>query len=414
MQFCFLVLVALFSGCASNFKAVSPRLPIFRSYSAPSTELLAIQLEPGAAVQQYQFFIGSKEGQSRVVRQDVDGLLIHVEFNQIGKEQDLVIQKGGVIIDRRELVPIGSKIAVASCMSDADLKMQEKMWKGLSSKLPQLLFFIGDNVYADFEDGNWTKSTTPNQLVRRHHQTRARLQIFKEFKLPRMVAVWDDHDFGANDGDGTYSFKEQSRSIFNQFFPINAVSQLSEIGTSKALVVNGVQFLFIDNRYYRKNGVTHWGEQQYQRIKKSVQSFAGPSVLIQGDQFFGGYHRFESFEGNNPDEFTKFKSDLKKAKYPILFLSGDRHLSEVMRIQAADIGQDTVEITSSPIHAKVFPSPWRTNPNPRQIIGLASKENYLILNLVAEKRLLSLEADFYGIDGPAIKTFKDVLKGQLR
>ena len=33
----------------------------------------------------------------------------------------------------------------------------------------------------------------------------------------KIIGVWDDHDFGINDGGGRFEFKEQNRDIFLDF-----------------------------------------------------------------------------------------------------------------------------------------------------------------------------------------------------
>lgn len=33
----------------------------------------------------------------------------------------------------------------------------------------------------------------------------------------KIIGVWDDHDYGINDGDKTYPFKNQTREVFLDF-----------------------------------------------------------------------------------------------------------------------------------------------------------------------------------------------------
>src|SRR5690606_32127208 len=104
-----------------------------------------------------------------------------------------------------------------------------------------------------------------------------------------------------------------------------------------------------------------------------------PTWLISGDQFFGGYHAYESYEGRHPRSFQAFLRRLKSQSAPVVFLSGDRHLAEIMEIPESLLGFRTFEITTSPIHAKVYDDPWKEFPNPRQIEGVAGVLNYAIL-----------------------------------
>ena len=46
-------------------------------------------------------------------------------------------------------------------------------------------------------------------------------------KFP-ILPVWDDHDFGLNDGDGTFKFKKESQTIFKRYFEIDQPSNQGE------------------------------------------------------------------------------------------------------------------------------------------------------------------------------------------
>ena len=77
--------------------------------------------------------------------------------------------------------------------------------------------------------------------------------------------------------------------------------------------------------------------------------------MIEGDEFFGAYQNFESFEGNHPRAFTRLLDEVKKARVPLFFVSGDRHLAQLQKLEPALIGYTAYELTTSAIHAKVFP-----------------------------------------------------------
>ena len=42
-------------------------------------------------------------------------------------------------------------------------------------------------------------------------------------------------------------------------------------------------------------------------FKNELKDSPDKLYLVSGDQFQGAYHRFESFEGNHPEKFIKFK-----------------------------------------------------------------------------------------------------------
>ena len=148
-----------------------------------------------------------------------------------------------------------------------------------------------------------------------------------------------------------------------------------------------MRFLFLDNRSFRSPNKldlpdqTHFGVEQEDWIEVQLKSANEPVLLVSGDQFFGGYQSFESYEGSHPKSFSAQLARWKKSKVPIVFVSGDRHLSEVIQVPRKYLGYQTFELTSSPLHAKVFPDAFQKNPSPNQKVGIAGKYNYMLLDL---------------------------------
>lgn len=49
-------------------------------------------------------------------------------------------------------------------------------------------------------------------------------------QLPRIIGVWDDHDYGKNDGDKHFPFKNRSRKAFLDFIgePLDTERRLQD------------------------------------------------------------------------------------------------------------------------------------------------------------------------------------------
>lgn len=302
----------------------------------------------------------------------------------------LVVREGGKLRDTRmlmtrDLKKKSAKVAVASCMFDGFGPEQKTMWSELASHNPDYVFLIGDNVYADFDGPKMGISVDAATLWRRYAETRNRLHHFRNEMLYPTVGLWDDHDYGLNNGDRTYKHREQAGRIFSAFFAQSPVPQVwaNGKGVGGRLAAYGREFLFLDNRFFRSpEGAadeTHFGTEQEEWLWKQLGSGSGPAWIVSGDQFFGGYHKFESYERQHPKSFKVFLRKLKETKRPVAFLSGDRHLLEFMKIEPALLGYTTYEITTSGIHAKVFPGSFKKAPNKRRIGGADDSLNYLIL-----------------------------------
>jgi alkaline phosphatase D len=303
-----------------------------------------------------------------------------------------------------------ARIAVASCMDDAFSAVQKEQWDALAEQKPDALFLIGDTSYVD---SGLEGPMTLAYFWKRHSKTRASLRLFQLPKLIPIFAIWDDHDFGVKDGNGSFALKEGSREIFWSFFgnPTYPGQLERGPGMSFRLEAFGQAFFFLDGRYFRSapekisgSLAQHFGRDTESWLFSSLDGRT-PSWLISGDQFFGGYHQYESYEGNHPTSFAKFMVRLKQRTNPVVFLSGDRHLSEVMRIDPSVLGFQTYEFTSSAIHAKVFPGTFAQAPNPRRIAGKDGEINFMTLETsVAGKWEIDVRA--FGARGRSLYRIK--------
>lgn len=319
-----------------------------------------------------------------------------------------VLDDRGSVLDIRHFKTFSKElknpsIAVISCLDDSYQDLQKMQWNEVWSQKPDALFLIGDNVYADIQAHKEKREVTTDDILKRYSQTRQSLQLYRQPQLIPVFATWDDHDYGKNDADATFPHKEFARETFDAFFPMSLNKVTSDgPGVATSFKIDRQVFVFFDDRYFRSprgddSQQTHFGKDQEEWFFKLLRKEKGPFWLVSGDQFFGGYHPFESYEGNHPRSFKKFINRLKKAKRTIVFVSGDRHLAEVMRIPAKELGYTTYEFTSSGLHARMFAGALEKAPNPRGIFGKDGTPNFLMIRSFAPTpRRLLLETTFLG------------------
>lgn len=317
-----------------------------------------------------------------------------------------VYSKSKELIDERTFKTLPkelkkARLFVISCTNDRFDELQKKQWAQIQSQKPDFLFLIGDNVYVD---NNPLISVDDEVLWNRYAETRNRLLLYKQRELVPTFAIWDDHDFGVNDGNSLFAFKEHAKNTFKTFFPMQENSLLfSGPGASSRLLLGQQQFLFFDDRFFRSpKGTTpqaHFGEEQENWALEAIQKHSGPSWLISGDQFFGGYHSFESYEGHHPQAFKNFIKKLKTSKKTLLFLSGDRHIAEIMKIEKPLFGFETYEFTSSGLHSQMYPGAIAKHPNKRLLFGKDGESNYLSIDIdLNAKNPLIFDIVFWGED----------------
>ena len=258
----------------------------------------------------------------------LDGLSLDEEYHlnistQLGKWKDERTFK--------TLDPKGfkTKILMASCMSDTYNDIGNVIWEKALEHKPDLLFFTGDNIYADIYSGIYIGAKIPStvdHLWRRHIDHAMTMKVYRAKRLVPSLAIWDDHDYGVNNGDGSYKNKIKSLEIFQTFFPLYENEYVKKgLGVGSSFKFREQNYLFLDARSFRdseenKKGY-HFGVKQRNWLHKNLQDSKNLNWLIAGDQFFGGYHPFESFEGVHPVEFKKFKNELKDLGKKYLFIS---------------------------------------------------------------------------------------------
>ncbi len=118
------------------------------------------------------------------------------------------IDEAGSVVDEREFKALDTlkpnpRIAIASCMKDIYVDSRESMWEALAMSEPDMIFLNGDTCYADKDNSD----ADEKGFWRRYSETRGLIGFFRFKKLIPMVACWDDHDYGANNGDKNWAKK---------------------------------------------------------------------------------------------------------------------------------------------------------------------------------------------------------------
>ena len=133
----------------------------------------------------------------------------------------------------------------ASCN---DQNQEQPFWPIILNQNPDLFLMMGDNVYAS------AKSDKPivDQYIKLNKNTDYR--NVRE-KIP-FLAIWDDHDYGQNDGGGDNPEKEEARKVFLNYWGYLKPSLPKEqkalyhsriVGNKK----QHVQFIMLDTRWDR-------------------------------------------------------------------------------------------------------------------------------------------------------------------
>ncbi|KAL7576107.1 hypothetical protein ACA910_000885 [Epithemia clementina (nom. ined.)] len=110
-----------------------------------------------------------------------------------------------------------SRILFGSCNSQY---RDQQLWSAILARNATAFIWGGDAVYADSKIRGQEIAATPEILAQ---SFRAQLnqtgyqQLIMEPNNMTVVGVWDDHDYGINNGDRDYPYKKESAALFVDF-----------------------------------------------------------------------------------------------------------------------------------------------------------------------------------------------------
>ena len=180
--------------------------------------------------------------------------------------------------DRNTLV----QIAFGSCISDPS----SPIWDSILATDPDVFILLGDTVYLEHEDLGRSK-----RIRARFHRLFSEPGFARLRKAIPTYAIWDDHDFGPNDGDSQFIHADVSRMVFRDFWSLPPTILDDKGGIYGKLHLPNVTVLLTDNRSYRRNPVSGkasqlFGPRQLAWIESELVQPRTPLVVIaSGNQF---------------------------------------------------------------------------------------------------------------------------------
>ena len=268
---------------------------------------------------------------------------------------------------------------------------------------PALFLFVGDNIYAD---------TTDMAVMRQKYATLQNLPGFADLmSRSRVLATWDDHDYGVNDGGSEYELRGQAQQVFVDFWkdPLDSPRRgRPGVYESHRFGPEGkrLQVLLLDTRYFRgplKKGerrvggpyvptddktISMLGEPQWEWLEGQLRESADFRIIVTSIQCIAQDAGQETWS-NMPHERTRFFQLLQKTGTKnVVLLSGDRHWSELSMTE--EPGFPLYELTSSSLN-QVHPRGTPTDNKFRHLPKTYHLPNYGILGIDWEAKRVKLE-----------------------
>ena len=258
----------------------------------------------------------------------------------------------------------------------------QPIWDAVVAAKPDLFIFAGDNIYADTNDMAVMKAKYAKLAAQPGYQ--------KLLKTCPVLATWDDHDFGVNDGGKDYPEKKEAARICLDFFGVpkdDPRRTRDGIYGSQVIGEKGkrVQIILLDTRYFRddldryKRGearpgnIVGWykptkdtsrtllGEHQWKWLEEELKKPAEVRVIVSSIQVVSWEKGMECW-GNMPHERDRLFKLIETANAKgTFFISGDVHFTELSMTK--DEGPYPLyDLTSSGLNQKPGRT-WYTSVN---------------------------------------------------
>ncbi|HIA46675.1 MAG TPA: alkaline phosphatase family protein [Candidatus Hydrogenedentes bacterium] len=258
-----------------------------------------------------------------------------------------------------------SKIAFGSC---ANQNEPQPLLDVAAAGKPDLFIYLGDNIYGDTND--------MSVLREKYDVLAARPEFQRLRKSTKIIATWDDHDFGADDSGREYRHKEESKEIFLEFFDEPKQSPRRDHAGVYTSYEYGpenrrVQIILLDLRTFRaplkRSGkrptISHagpyapntsedavlMGEDQWRWLKKQLKRPAKIRLIGSSVQFAAEFHGWEAW-ANFPNERRRFIDLIDETEASgVILLSGDMHYGEIS-VMTENVPYPLYDFTSSGIN----------------------------------------------------------------
>ncbi len=280
--------------------------------------------------------------------------------------------------------------------------------KTIEKKELDLFMFIGDNVYGDQKDGELDK------LIRTYKQQFNNLENFLQNVSTEFI--WDDHDFGLNDGGSDYRYKDRAKELFLETWKIPSQDprRLRDgLYFDKMIEKNGlkVHLIFLDNRTFKsewkltdefnKEGKERYvedfdpdktllGKKQWQWLKDKLNEDSNIKIILSSLQILSLGHGWESWD-KLPLERERLFNLIDESNLSKLFIfSGDRHRGGFYSFKTDD-NNEIYEFTSSSLN---LPIPFNTEEKgPLRIGSTYRKANFGVVRIFEDKVVMELTSN---------------------
>ncbi len=289
-----------------------------------------------------------------------------------------------LIIEGNELT-----IAFGSCAHSYDTLT---IFTAIESHKPAIWVWLGDIIYGDSHDMAVLKEKYDKQKNKPEYQ--------KLMANSKVIGIWDDHDYGVNDGGKYYSKKDESKELLLDFLDVekdDPVRSRKGAYSDYNLQIDEkhVKIILLDTRYFRDtldpdfNSTKRYlpneegdilGEEQWQWFERVLRkSKADFHIIGSGIQVISDEHGYEKWANFPRSRDRMFRLIAEINPSPVIFISGDRHIAEVSKLDIEGLSYPLYDFTASGL-THTWGTYW-PEPNQYRVDSLIVSKNFGLLKL---------------------------------
>jgi alkaline phosphatase D len=230
---------------------------------------------------------------------------------------------------------------------------EHQIFNSILQKKPDFMLWAGDNTYL--REVDWD---TRSGIMHRYTHSRKLPEVQALLGGSHHYAIWDDHEYGPNDADRGYYLKNTTLEAFKLFWanPNYIFDNQAITGTFNWA---DVQFFLIDDRWFRTPKDLRVGEKemlgkmQMQWLIDALAASEAPfKFVVVGGQVINSMDdpRLETYSYFS-EERNQLLQAIRDNRIPgVIFLSGDRHHTELSKMERAGT-YPLYDVTVSPLTA---------------------------------------------------------------
>lgn len=280
------------------------------------------------------------------------------------------------------------------------------IFNNIAAQSPNLMLWLGDNTY--YREPDWSTRTG---MIHRNTHTRNIPQLQPLLAAAHHYAVWDDHDYGPNDSDGTWPHKETAWEVFKAFWGNPTFGVNGQKGCTSWFQYIDVDFFLLDDRYFRTPNTcescprTYLGKEQLDWFLSALAASNAPFKLVAvGGQVVSDNPNHESMRHLFPAERDTILAHIEREKIKgVVFLTGDRHFTELTALKN-NAGITVYDLTTSPLTSGAYAEAAKESNTFRVEGTIVTTQNFSMLRFSGPRTDRQLDITNYDANGKVLWT----------